>query len=329
MIYLAYRNQHYVPQVYLKAWTDNSGQLFLYNKDKTLNKHSETEKVLYSPHLYTRTALDSLILTDDDIDIIFGRLKEYVIKFNGVIIDSIYELAKQYELFDEWEILNSDGTQAKKKKIKHEIDQAKITTTERRWDQIENNWIILKDRIERTVTARKGGLSRTDIEQLYNFMIAQRWRTPQSIHFYSELINPLLNSLKEQFDDETYKEIMNEYSGAYFKKAIMRYQDRDEKSHIVKEIELIKECTVVFYIVENEHHFHTSDNPVFIITDSNFYNGKFNGMYFPLTPSILCAIYKGDSKEYNIQSMPSELICDFNQLIIANSNKYFISKMPV
>lgn len=324
----AYRNQHYVPQAYLKAWTDLSEKLYLYNKDKSLIKYSKTENVLYTPHLYTKNAVDTLILTDEDIELIFGILRDYVIKLDGIVLSSIYECARHYDFFDEWEIFNKDGSLAKKKRIKHEIDQTKITTIEHRWDQIENSWLKLKERVEKSVTNRSGSITREDLNQIYNFIVAQKWRTPKSIQYYKEMIDPLIKILEEQFGDAC-KDVSHEYSEAYFKKSLMKYQDKKEKSHMIKELELVNECTVVFFITENDDHFYTSDNPVFIITDKDFYNGNYNGMYFPLSPKILCAIYKGDPEKYLILSMPSELTEVFNNTIVNNSVQYFISNMII
>lgn len=324
----AYRNQHYVPQAYLKAWTDSSEKLYLYNKDKSLNKYSKTENVLYSPHLYTKNVADTLIFTEEDIEVIFGILRNYVIKLDGIILNDICECARHYDYFDDWEIFNLDGSLAKKKRIKHEIDQIKITTIEHRWYQIENGWLKLKERVEKSVTNKSGSITREDLEQLYNFIVAQKWRTPKSIQYYKEIIDPLIKILEEQFGDVC-KDVSHEYSEAYFKKSLIKYQDKNEKSHMIKELELINECTVVFYKAGNDDHFYTSDNPVFIITDKDFYNGNYNGLYLPITPKILCAIYKGDPEKHIIVSMPSELTEVFNNTIVNNSFQLFISNMII
>ncbi|GGN91498.1 DUF4238 domain-containing protein [Saccharibacillus kuerlensis] len=329
---MAYRNQHYVPQAYLKAWTDSNDKLYVLNKNKSIHKHSKTDSILYSPNLYTRTVRDELILTPEDIESIFGKLKDYIIKINGVIIDDINEYANQYAFFDKWEIFNKDETLARKKQIKHEIDTVRITTTEHRWDQIENRWNELKEKIEKFIFEKKETLSSNDLNQLHNFIVAQKWRTPKSIQYYRDMISEEIERNEVQFVEqygEISEEAIDQFALAYFKKKLMGYQDKDEKSHIIKEIELAGQYTIVFYVTESENYFYTSDNPVFTLIDAEFHNSMFNGMYFPVTPRILCAICKGDPNEIIVGTMGIELLEEFNELIIKNSQNYFISLLEI
>nr|WP_222591807.1 DUF4238 domain-containing protein [Paenibacillus xylanexedens] len=329
---MAYRNQHYVPQAYLKAWTDSSDKLYILNKNKSLHKYSKTDNILYSPNLYTRTVSDELILTTEDIESVFGKLKDYIIKINGVIIDDINEYANQYAFFDNWEIFNKDGTLASKKKIKHEIDTIRITTTEHRWDQIENGWNKLKEKIENFIFEKKETLSSNDLNQLHNFIVAQEWRTPKSIQYYRDMISEEVERNKIHFTEqygEISAQMIDQYALAYFKKILMRYQDKDENSHIIKEIKLAGQYTIVFYVTESENYFYTSDNPVFTLIDKEFHDSMFNGKYFPVTPRILCAIYKGDPNEIVVRTMGIELLKEFNELIIENSQNHFISQLEI
>lgn len=323
----SYKKQHYVPQTYLDAWKDNHNKVYVYNKvDGELHKYCKTERVLYENDIYTKTANDNVTLTEKEICEIFKVLDEYKIKY----VDENYEkdltthdeYSTYYYDFEKWVIRREDGSIVSKKGIKDSIDKTRITTLEEQWKCIENNWSSLRENIEYCINNE---IELTDkvLDDLIEFLVAQKYRTPKSLKASQNLIGDILQPMKSYMGNWYQKEI--DYLGQeYFKNQILKYQNEDSRGIICKEIETLKTFHLVLFKAL-DRMFITSDSPVFNIHDNDFYKGKYNAIYLPISPYLMLGIFKGSSTRYSVDELPSNVVRRFNKKIKENSFRYYVT----
>lgn len=322
-----YKRQHYVPRTYLESWNDNTKKIRVYNKDDNkLYKYCKPNKALFENDFYTKKVEDVLVLTNEEKCKIFKALDGYKVIYENnkeeKELVSLEEYAIYYFDFENWNVLREDGTFVNKKLIKDKIEKVRITELEEQWKIVENDWGTLANKIESYILNQKA-LERSDLNDLLTFMVAQKWRTPNALNVYKNLINSILFSLKETIGC-MYEVERDSLSNAVFKKQIMKFQSNDENSNILKEIEALKNCHMVFYQPIGRQ-FITSDNPIITIIDNNLLKGNYNGIYFPISPQLMLALYRGDKDKYLVTTMRSNIVRRFNNRIKACALKYYVT----
>lgn len=326
-----YKYQHYVPQTYLNSWVDDNNQLYLYdNKTNCLIKACKPSNILWEKDLYTKTVNELLACTDEDIRNIFECLKNYNVYINNKKLENEQEYARQYFDFDNWIIIGKDGRRVSKKKIKNAIEQVRILTIEKNWKMYEDGWNELLKAIQEGIN--KGNLTISEIDSLKDFIICQQWRTKDNVDNYKQIIDQILCiiSIKDNLNNEDYEKILDEYARCFFLKKLDEFQNKNIENYILKVRKALDMLHIVFYKSTGNESFITSDKPVFIIDDNDsFMNGKMNGLYFPITPKLLCAMYRGEVNKYTVSDMPDNILKCINKLIIAKSKKFYISNKKI
>ena len=322
-----YKKQHYVPQIYLEAWNDESGKIRLYDKlDNKLCRYSKTEKVLYELDLYTKTVEDNVILTNEDKEKIFKCLNGYrVIYDNGeecILLDNVDKQSIYYYGFDKWSIYRNDGTLVKKKPLKDEIEKVRITIIEESWKMVENGWRELRDEIQFKI--RNGEcISRENLNDLLKFIVSQKWRTLHGLETCKGYIAKILEVVKDEMG-EFYEKEVEDMGKTLFKNELLRFMNSDDSTFIAKELEMYKKLHIVFFKPIGSKFF-TSDNPVLQIVGNDFMKGNYNGIYMPITPELMIGLFRGDNKKYTVSTLRNNIVRKFNTKIKNNSIKYYIS----
>ena len=322
-----YKRQHYVPQTYLEAWNDDTNKVRVYKKeDNMLYKYSNVDKVLYENDLYTKTVEDTLVLTYEEKCEIFKSLTGYKVFYKNQDEEkelvTVEDFAIYFFDFDNWTIIREDNTVVGKKTIKDLIQKVRITILEEQWSSIENHWGVLKNKIDNCIQESKS-LESSDLEEILEFMVAQKWRTPKALEECDNIIENVLVSVKDYLGT-IYEVEKKSFGNAYFKKQILKFQSNDVNSNILKKIEILRKFLIVF-IKPIGKTFITSDNPVLTLIDKEFFNGNYNGIYFPIAPSLLIALYKGDNNRYTVGTMRANIVRRFNTRIKKNSLKYYVT----
>ena len=323
-----YKKQHYVPQTYLKAWEDENNKVYVYEKDTdTLKQYSKVEKILYELDLYTKTIVDSVILDNEEKESIFSFLDQYTVYYNDEgtekVLNNYNDYTKYYFDFENWSIRREDNTIVSKKSIRNNIEQNRFTVIEQNWHCIENKWESLVQNINNLI---KNGttLSLTNRHKLIEFMVVQKYRTLMALEYFKHMAKKVLNSIKEYYDEELFNKFTEELGISYFKQQMEKYQ-KGQNGVILNEIEYLKENANIVFFVPINKKFITSDNPVILINDESFLNGRYNGLYFPILPNLMIGIFKGDGNKYSITSLAPQKVREFNNKIKNNSYKYYVT----
>lgn len=326
-----YKKQHYVPETYLNAWQDETGKLYQYDKNSNkLMTHSYARNLLYKKYLYTKTVDDIPILSQEEKKQIFSCLNDYDIYYNhdGIKkhLEDFNDYADYYYDFDNWDILKTNGQITDKESLKKEIKNKKINKIEVNWKCIENDWDELMKDINYIVNNKPSSLNNIHREKLIEFMVVQSYRTLMSLKKIKELYEYFLAFLKldNYLDEEYFNNITESFGEMYFKKQMELYQEGKE-GIISHDIKLYKNNSCITFIKSIGKDFISSDNPVFTINDANFYNGKYNAIYFPITPNLMIALCRGNNRKYSIIEMKYQKVRKFNKKIKDNSFKYYIT----
>lgn len=321
-----YKFQHYIPRTYLEAWENDHQKLRVHKKGTDSFFYKATDSVLGENDYYTLKAEDTLILTDGDKKDIFGSLLNYDIVLDDKKLKTLDDIMLNYYRFNDWLINTPDGTIIDRELIKHTIDSKRILDIEKGWHQIEGDWKIIREEITKTLDDTTYNLSIEVANRLIEYITSQKSRNNAKKDEYREIIDMLIGFLKMELSEDDYNKILDEYTEAYFLKAIRGYQDINPESIILKEQDLMMNLHIVLYKTTGNKTFFTSDNPAFTIIDTKFYKAKYAGLYFPVTPDILVALHKGDTFSYTIRDMPVNMIRRFNQRVIENSNRFYVKK---
>ena len=323
-----YKKQHYVPQTYLKAWEDENNKVYVYEKDTdTLKQYSKVEKILYELDLYTKTIVDSVILDNEEKESIFSFLDQYTVYYNDEgtekVLNNYNDYTKYYFDFENWSIRREDNTIVSKKSIRNNIEQNRFTVIEQNWHCIENKWESLVQNINNLIK-NVTTLSLTNRHKLIEFMVVQKYRTLMALEYFKHMAKKVLNSIKEYYDEELFNKFTEELGISYFKQQMEKYQ-MGQNGVILNEIEYLKENANIVFFVPINKKFITSDNPVILINDESFLNGRYNGLYFPILPNLMIGIFKGDGNKYSITSLAPQKVREFNNKIKNNSYKYYVT----
>lgn len=320
-----YTFQHYVPRTYLEAWEIDKHRVHVFMKDTSRDFHKPTSEVLGQNNFYTLKSEDMLILTDEDRIEIFGELLKYQISLEGKNLDDLLELSKNYYRFDEWTIESTDSTDVDRANLKSEIEKKRILDIEKGWHEIEGEWDSLRSEIIKTMNSKSHNLKLKDGQKIIRYITSQKSRNMSKKEEYRKMIDSILSFISENMTTDEYNQIIDEFTEAYFLKSVRKYQQEDEDSLIIKEQNLMMNLHMVFYRATGRKKFLTSDNPAFTIIDKKFYKGRFDGLYFPLTPDLLVALHRGETYRYTRADMPVNKIRRVNRYIKENTNRFYIS----
>lgn len=316
--------QHYVPRTYIEAWENNDGKLKIHKKESGEYFYRSSNSIMGENDYYTLNADTLLALSNQEKIEIFGDLNTYIIEFEGRQLTTIDDFVKKYYSFDKWHIRNKDGSDIDVKGIKENIEKKRILGIEKAWHKIESEWKQVRNEIIKAMEDTSNYLSYDVLVKLVSFITAQKSRNDSKKGEYRVIIDSFISSIKDAIDDKEYKQIINEFTDAYFLKSIKQFQVEAKDSLLLKEQKMIESLHTVFYKAVPNKKFYTSDNPVFAIVDKKFYKGKYAGLYFPISPDILVGFYNGEAHSYTKHVMPVNMMRRINKKIIENSNRFYV-----
>lgn len=322
-------NNHYVPQSYLKQWEKLNGRLWMYNKDNSLDRRSNTQKIMNENKLYIKTIDDVLSMNEDEINTIFGELQNYKISYNDNILTTNKEFSQYFNKWDNWQISINESsiTTSEKNKLYTKIKQNRINTIEDNWHTVEDDWGKLVTKIEKTIN-NEITLNEEDFVLLKDFIYYQYMRTPKSKKYIQISNNIVFDSLLE--NDNSYgKEILKlkeKFERNLFLSMQNKIQMKSAEPAYGKLHDLFQNFSIIFYYTSSLKCLLTNDNPAFTILDNQkFYYGKRNGLYIAITPKILCGLYKGNKMQYRISQLSDKNVRIYNQVIRSETHEYYIS----
>lgn len=148
--------------------------------------------------------------------------------------------------------------------------------------EIEGDWNVIRDKIEKAVEDKSHKLNLDIALKLIEFKAAQKSRNEGKKKEYKEIIDTMFGFLKDNIIDDGYDKIFSEQVDAIFKKTLRGYQNMEEDSMIEKEENLMKELHILLYKATTNRKFLTSNNPVFVIFDRDFYRVNITDYIFSL-----------------------------------------------
>lgn len=165
----AAKNQHFVPQTYMRAWSYNdTDSVWVYDKKNRLAKDNAEPEGIDSWKLESRDVehincinyfydfkAEDMWIPEEGIKHIFGfvfdegynvSIEKVDAKQNKVVqmLSTPEDLYKNYFDFEDWKVNKPDGTAAERKirnQIRKRIEQSRYSLTEVEWSrQYENEW---------------------------------------------------------------------------------------------------------------------------------------------------------------------------------------------
>ena len=371
------KRQHYVPQVYLKAWETQVETtkdpnikfdgIYTFDCNGGMGNGANKSSVLWMPHLYTIRFEHSYICTSCPrvlnyfVDQIFcimrtGTDKPVYAKMGYSIIKTKASIRKHFFDIDKWKFFYDDGNVAKQKAIMARIQGLTCYILEDSFDDyFEKHWEStykvfigkIKSTLPVSIDSSERIISSDIADKMLSFFFIMLCRSPYftAMNVYEKIKRNMLYPIFEGI----YIDAIDKDAGEIT--AVDKAQAIDEARSYVDGImtgvwmsELYRiffggtggfyyniydvvrnNCQMVLFEAKPEaDHFITSDNPAFenrlMVAMDNL-----NGFIFPLNPTYLLLICKGDNVwnavDYRIAG--SETVRKFNQ-VIANNKKNLI-----
>lgn len=355
---MSVKRQHYVPQVYLKAWetmvackqTPNryfDGIYYYEKSDLETGNGKNKDSVLWKPRIYTVNYDLSFIIPscqktqEDYIRQVAEKLKTRKVNayYNGKVLETEQDLAENFLKLDEWEFQNNETADipSKKKILNHikqtnsyVIESALDSVVESKWEQTLNDFI---DQMETTVPLNGIDEIRQinentvlDVVKMIIFLIC---RNPEFDYL------GILTWLKEEFldsllidDEDKRKIIKTQLDAVWLKEMYMGLFDIPKGYfNTLKQAAKSSFQIMLYKVWEDQGSFITSDKPAFehisLVESSNL-----NSIICPLTPQYLIMIMRGESnslKKVNFRKANHELIRKFNRIILNHAEKSIVS----
>ena len=349
------KRQHYVPQVYMKAWETEVEKItrpdekfkgvYEFKENDGKWDGAKRDSILWMSHLYT-IEFNFIFLTksclkvnNDFINQIYELMKNNPRKpVYGVIkhskVKSKESIRKHINDIDEWDFYFEDGNSASKKKILSQIyalrcfllEDAFSYCFETRWESIYKRFIeeVHKGTSDGIVRSEKRIAVDTAIDML-DFAFMMLCRSPQfnAMGIYSKIKENILYSFlgEKEITDEFMKKIWySELYKMFFKKSGGFYHGLIEKT--------IEGCQMILFETStNAGTFITSDNPAFQHFSVVERENK-NGIIFPLTPKYLLFILNGKSNSIDVvehQFANRNTVKQFNKIVQSHKESTLIS----
>lgn len=327
------KNQHLVPATYLKNWAvDDLVESLTKHENgfmhpEIINIYSFNRKYQY----YTLSAKDTFALTENDLDELYGDLEDLTIMLEDMQLRSSHELNMYYSQINKWIVFN-DGELRSTSKIRNRIKNKRIYRIENELSKVEDKWSSFVEWLKSNIPSFdfiEFGVSEKHKKELLEFMFIQKNRTDIAYNELSEKLNIIYDLLG--INNDMSEELFLKYLRCKFLKDLSDYFEGNNMSVINSYLNLEESFQLVFFpIVDLDLEYITSDNPCFKYIDSNFQNGIYNGIYFPITPKLVLMICKSSFDEitdFVFRKATEFRVETINRIIKENSYKYIVRKI--
>lgn len=315
--------QHYVPQTYLKKWLNSNNQLFLYGKDNQVKKVCKTDRILGKTNFYVKD--DLVIFSEEQKRKKFSCLEGFIVICEGKKLKTLDELAKNYFLFDEWIIKNSDNDVCSKKKFKSEIEKVKILDIDDLLGKIETEWNEIYEVIKGLVeNPEEKNIDQRILKKVKKIAIIQEYRNPKKINELEKLMEIKLGFLKDEMK-ECYDIMKNEFPKPLFLKNLENLLDGNPKGVYKERYNAFEKSSLKIMKATGNEKYLTNDNPINFLK----YKNEFEIIYFVLSPDILCFFILDEKEKFKIEQMPMNDIRKFNKKIRKDAIEFYISSNKI
>lgn len=343
---MATKKQHFVPQVYTKAWetlvethkepNKKFQGVYVFENGNTIGDGRSKESILWEPHLYT-IKFSQLYLgqkcpgvynyyVDAVYDTMVNNKPAPVYgKLGYSIIKTKQSVRKHLNDIENWEFYYYNGDDAKKKGILNRINDIRCYILEdafgeffeTRWEsvrdmfikEVQNGQLLVIGQSERRI-ARKAA---TDMLKFFFMMLC---RSPyfDAMGIYTWMTNILDSAFGcDDMVDEMMEAVW--YSELYR----MFYKSSSGFYHTVMS-KVCQGCQfILFEADEDAEFFVTSDNPAFLNNCALLRDNE-NGYIFPLSPKHMLFLAKGsnDISIVDYRFANKKTVQHFNQIIKNN-----------
>lgn len=276
----AAKNQHIIPQTYMRNWCYSGDSVWTINKNKRpyeiVNRNIES---INSINYHYDIKAGDLFTTEDSLDHIFGLLDTYEVYYESEKLDKTL-MNKNFYYFDNWVINHADGRAIKRAErniIKSKLRSSRYSFIEIEWSaQYENDWNDFINDVQRKAISMKSGgqdqLSQDDLDVLMKYLIMFDWRSKSGNSILNEIIDwfckimPEFKTTEIPLQDRIHREdeaIIDELRHALLRKAYYEFLN-DAGSMKTFVDSYLQHLTFVFCITDNSNPFITSDNPSYV-----------------------------------------------------------------
>lgn len=354
------KNQHFVPQVYLKAWETTvfsikeptkpfQGVYHFEKNNLIVGNGRNKENLLSNNHTYTidfqgfflmkkhsfvrKEFLEKLknILTDRKVDVYIDSKK---VKRN-------HDLLSNIDTLDNWEFVNYDGSLARKRAIINSIKDIRCYCIEnkfddymeKRWESILNNFLSHCPKVDGTGQLELFYNDLTVVSDMLTMVALMMCRNPKFELFglFDIIFGKILPNVFETWgDDEAKHKAIRELKHSAWLSQIYRglFEDEQSFARVFTSIGMEKFGLMVFRVRSlDEGSFITSDNPVIQYTQIPA-QANTMGIYFPVSPEFLIFIGKntdGEIKEAVFRTVNNDDIRKINRIILNGATKDIVS----
>lgn len=345
------KRQHFVPRVYLKSWgtpsaslgvAEKASSVYVYYNYRQPGEQSNIDSVLWMPRLYTVCFSDRGFYSNcpkimgDFVNQIYDMLRinrnEPVYgKIGYSIIKTKQSIRKHMDCIDDWEFFYDDGNPARKIAIRNGlssmtsyiIEDGLSSHFEAKWSRVLQQFISeIKNSNSKKLGSNKQVINNNTAEEMLEFFFMMFCRNPEfdGLGTYTwakeTLLEPIIGANANEFingiwHSELYKMLYKTSKGHYH-------------SLIKAAIGMLQ--MVLYEATAEAGTFITSDRPAFL------YNcipekTNMNGFVFPLSPSYLLFICKGEGPINIVDYRPvdQDVVQYFNRTIYQNRSEIVIS----
>ena len=267
----------------MKPWCFSGNTIWTFNKETNEWKDRNIEKICGINYFHSIRA-NSMYVTTEALSEIWGFIDSYHVSLDGTTLDTHEKRHRAFQSFDNWEILNPDGTPTKKSKrndIKNQIQNARYNSIEEQWSvQFENGWARIISEINQAVIDIQNGkpimLTSHAASQLMKYLVMFDWRGfsgnselqsalewIDSILPFSEVDIPkeerVLPSCDNILEDFKHNILIKQFDKFQAGQGVMYTQQKAWEEH----------CTFMFLLPPHGYSFISSDNPCFTFVDKN------------------------------------------------------------
>ena len=331
---------HYVPQVYLRHWSNDNRKVNILNKKSNITKSLSIEKNFYEKDLYNIKFGEYLTFINK-----FPILRKYFIENIRRILDTynvdIYYKEKLFDLnkqnlgclteVENIEFFNSEGkiNAKNKNKVYSSLKQIKDTTIEDLFhDKIENKYNFTIEKINKHLVENNFNSFELDTEEIneirtYMLSMLLRCKETPGLFFQNQEKNQRKKFLKIIFSNNvSLKKLLNYSERVDFLLDVYNLLTDAKKSKYYIKYFVDTNYSIFLYYIEskNEIEFCTSDCPCIDIKDA---------LLMPLTPKLLLVASDSVIQDKNImivEKANESQVIKYNNLILNSLAKCIIFK---
>lgn len=331
------KNQHLVPQTYMKAWSYNGNKsVWVLDKEKVSMGwvSRNIEKINCINHFHDIMGGD-IYTTEDALNEIFGVLKDFDIATEHGKLQSFEEMNVYFDEFEQWVISDKDGKVLSRKEkniLKECILQSRYTFVETEWcRQYENDWkgfieiVEHKVRIIKELGEGTASLNIEDMRLLMTYFLIYDSRCKRENSILNSVMQVLKDALPEITELLQPEERIHSFNATMYDEIVhgFRIKVYDDWLHgrddVLKKYvdQYLEHLSFDFLLTDDTDPFITSDTPAFMFVNKWGYKEHI----LVATPTMLITtVLTDDNKKFMVTKASKEDVLDYNCTIADNAD---------